>query len=322
MKYSICFLIFISYVAAATISFSEKNLNDEEMDRILNEIPNPEEVTALDLGHNKLSYIPKLQRFVNLKRVDFSYNQITSLTTRAFKGLPNLSQLVLHKNLISAIEDGVFVELSSLVFLHISGNQIVCIDVNAFKGLHKVRFLVLDNNELESIPVDALKELKALFSLSILKNPLVSESVSEILEFTKREKIAFTCDSYRPEADTDMKEKPKMRTNEVEIDLDDERTKKARVILKKGADKSFRGMGAHRERLIKRQIPKTDTRVERQKTGARVEGKKTDARVQRKNGSLSSLKYPIVFFLTLIAIYLGYSHFHSVASIAKRLLSL
>ena len=104
--------------------------------------------------------------------LDFSFNRIFKLKNSSFDGLTALRELILAQNIISSIETGTFLGLSSLELLDLSVNNFVLLQnvlkPGMFLDLHRLQFLYLQGNveylkqTYRGIPEYPIVELKAL----------------------------------------------------------------------------------------------------------------------------------------------------------------
>lgn len=115
--------------------------------------------------------IPKdaFKNAVNLTRVHFVGNKISTLPNQLFYNNPSIEHVYFSKNNISDIE-GVFNGLNALRHLELRENQVRVITNFTFQGCEKLRYLKLSNNMLEEIASHAFYSLTKLHSLNLRNN--------------------------------------------------------------------------------------------------------------------------------------------------------
>uniref|UniRef100_A0A8C7FSK2 TIR domain-containing protein n=1 Tax=Oncorhynchus kisutch TaxID=8019 RepID=A0A8C7FSK2_ONCKI len=123
-----------------------------------------EQISALKLGHNRLSHVPKATRNLpTLKILDLSFNiinklelwilklgsnKILTLNEAFMNGLHKLETLNLAGNKLSSIRKGEFKSLTSLKNVLLFDNQIASMEDGAFEGLVNLTELQLDSNKI------------------------------------------------------------------------------------------------------------------------------------------------------------------------------
>lgn len=133
----------------------------------------------LDLSSNQLSSLGR-RHFTaqgGLQYLLLNRNRLTSVEFDSLTGLSSLTLLNLSENLIEHIADRVFFSLKSLEKLDLSNNLITSVSTSAFAGLRSLKLLSLRNNKLTKVPSDSLKPLTTLFKLDLASNPV--ESIQE-----------------------------------------------------------------------------------------------------------------------------------------------
>lgn len=109
----------------------------------------PATTTELFLDVNDLSSIPdELNLLHELRRLDFSNNQITMLPNNIFSNLTKLDTLIL------------------------SYNKLQCLQVNSFKGLKSLKMLSLHGNDISVIPEGTFADLASITNIALGANPL------------------------------------------------------------------------------------------------------------------------------------------------------
>jgi Leucine-rich repeat (LRR) protein len=101
-------------------------------------------------------------------------NQISSIESGGFTGLPNLQWLHLYWNQISSIEPGGFSGLGTLQTLGLLFNQISSIESGDVAGLTNLQFLVLGHNQISSIESNDFAGVTNLQRLDLDSNHISS----------------------------------------------------------------------------------------------------------------------------------------------------
>ncbi|KAJ5072740.1 hypothetical protein M0811_09437 [Anaeramoeba ignava] len=118
---------------------------------------------------NSISSGASMKVFKNLKKLDLSYNRLTTLPTEMEK-LQSLVSLQLHHNQFEEIPDCIF-NLVTLQNLGLDFNKVTYIKEKISK-LSKLKGLSISNNQIIEIP-PALCELKTLIWLNLDHNSIV-----------------------------------------------------------------------------------------------------------------------------------------------------
>ncbi|XP_064874267.1 LOW QUALITY PROTEIN: uncharacterized protein LOC115129781 [Oncorhynchus nerka] len=134
-----------------------------------------EQISALKLGHNRLSSVPKATRNLpTLKILDLSFNIINKLGCSDFSNLTGLTQLFLFHNQIPNLPGCVFQDLKELRILKLGSNKILTLNEAFMNGLHKLETLNLAGNKLSSIRKGEFKSLTSLKTLLLYDNQIAS----------------------------------------------------------------------------------------------------------------------------------------------------
>ncbi|XP_064191638.1 immunoglobulin superfamily containing leucine-rich repeat protein 2-like [Anguilla rostrata] len=118
----------------------------------------------------------------NTKTLSLTANIITSLKSKDFVNVIQVTNLWLSHNKIVTIERGTLTPLVQLRNLDLSNNKIVSFPWEDFLNLTSLQMLKINNNEIVSLPRDAFANLKDLKSLRINNN-----------KFTTIEQGTFDC---------------------------------------------------------------------------------------------------------------------------------
>ncbi|XP_074058779.1 uncharacterized protein LOC141499893 [Macrotis lagotis] len=106
----------------------------------------------------------------NLKILDISNNEISSLPENLFENLTSLNDLLLDNNSFNKIPFSAFTILPNLEHFSISGNRIQTIPPLSFIGNSSLRKLDLSNNLVSDFPLNFFSVLKLLEFLNISGN--------------------------------------------------------------------------------------------------------------------------------------------------------
>mmetsp|Transcript_12367 Transcript_12367/g.15381 ORF Transcript_12367/g.15381 Transcript_12367/m.15381 type:complete len:295 (-) Transcript_12367:24-908(-) len=139
---------------------------------------------SLILRDNLIAKVPlSLNRLYFLIDLDLTHNQITKIEPDAFRGLRQLSVLVLSHNSISDMKP--FLSMVNLKALYLSNNQISHIP-DEINQLTQLRVLHLNNNHIKAIP-STISRLTALTSLHIAGNKIsvLPEEISNMKQLQK-----------------------------------------------------------------------------------------------------------------------------------------
>lgn len=152
-------------------------------------------ITSLNLGYNHISTLPEYvffnKSYKSLSKIELNQNKISTIHLHAFRGLRQLSSVILSDNNITSLDPytfrfnpklnrldlsnnklsfsrlGIFLMSKSLETLIISQNQISRIYEVTFMGLPNLKNLMLDRNEFHVIDSHSFKPLSKLQYLSL-----------------------------------------------------------------------------------------------------------------------------------------------------------
>ena len=113
-----------------------------------------------------------------LFRLDLSDNEIVTLPTNAFTGMPNLAALRIQNNRVTTIEVGAFNGLGRLNTIELHNNRISTLPANAFMGLSSTGQISIDmpGNEISSLPATIFASM-LLRRLDLSDNYLKSDQL-------------------------------------------------------------------------------------------------------------------------------------------------
>ena len=138
----------------------------------------PEDSTSLDLSSRNQSGSLSLlagmfSRFTELGSLDLSDNKLGHIERRIFNGLDRLTELDLSRNLLTAVPDYAFAELSGLETLSLNDNRIGGeVTQLSFWGAQQLKVLNLSRNALTGLADGAFEENKNLESLWLQSNDI------------------------------------------------------------------------------------------------------------------------------------------------------
>lgn len=124
--------------------------------------PLPKETTHFYARYNRITKIYKsdFANMGNLKRIDLTANEITTIDEKAFIGLPELEELVIRENHISQLP----ALPETMTLIDASHNNIGSkgIHQEAFKDMTGLQFLYMTDNNIDYIPVPLPDSLRSL----------------------------------------------------------------------------------------------------------------------------------------------------------------
>ena len=126
------------------------------------------DMTIVLCFHAKLTFIPDLP--VTALKAYLSYNDIVTITPRAFSKLPKLKRLDLKHNRIRTVESSSFLGLDNLTNLDLSYNNISRIPMKSFSKLSKLKILDLSYSHIEIVESLAFEGLVSLVDLHMQHN--------------------------------------------------------------------------------------------------------------------------------------------------------
>ncbi|XP_070557209.1 protein slit-like [Ptychodera flava] len=151
----------------------------------------PAETVTLDLDYNRITSLAT-EAFSSLSRLKYLYlydNDISVISSRAFRGLTSLVRLWLQRNDITILPANVFASLSQLKYLSLWSNAISVISSSAFNDLNNLRELRLDNNDITTLPVNVFEDLQNLLNLYLSYNKISSLAINVFRGLNKLEKL-------------------------------------------------------------------------------------------------------------------------------------
>ena len=107
-------------------------------------------------------------------RLDIGGQGLTSLRADDFNGLTGLQVLLLHKNQLAALPEGIFDGLTSLQVLSLGGNRLAALPDGVFDGLTSLQALELNDNRLAALPDGVFDGLTSLHRLWLNDNRLAA----------------------------------------------------------------------------------------------------------------------------------------------------
>uniref|UniRef100_A0A182Y7B3 Uncharacterized protein n=1 Tax=Anopheles stephensi TaxID=30069 RepID=A0A182Y7B3_ANOST len=170
---------------------------NQRLPAVPNELSN--ELQILDLSHNQIDELPSktfessqqtnLQKLYlrhnGMKRVDrdafrnltilieldLANNNLTALEAGVFDDLTKIRVIILNNNQIERIDKSLFNGLQYLTKVHLRSNRLVRIALNSFINVPNLSQIELDYNELQALRKESFSGLEKLTSLSLTNNP-------------------------------------------------------------------------------------------------------------------------------------------------------
>lgn len=184
---------------------------------------------SLNLSRNKLTYFSEKWFSNNTNKIQYlrlSLNCIKTIEADVFKHFLNLRELDLRNNQINTIASNAFQGVPHLEFVGFSNNKITVLPPDIFES--KIVNLTLDltRNRINYLSENVLnRTLKNGFKLTILNNPIICPCLDYVIKWTNQNKVeegrfVFKDDSNHPYCVVDL-EKP----NECEMTVNPRLTK-------------------------------------------------------------------------------------------------
>lgn len=129
-------------------------------------------LTGLYLAHNQLSQLPAT--FLNgLNKLTFlalDFNRLFQLPATIFQGLNKLQHLSLQYNQLTELPITLFQDLSDLKDLKLNSNRLTQLPAHLFDGVNNLQELDLGHNKLELLPSTLFKNLSNLREVTFFYN--------------------------------------------------------------------------------------------------------------------------------------------------------
>ncbi|XP_063232959.1 slit homolog 1 protein-like [Bacillus rossius redtenbacheri] len=160
----------------------------------LQEIPSdlPSNITILSFSFNQLTKLEDqlltndcglnhntsiwCSRFPSLNYLDFSYNDIGTISRYSLFGMVNLLGVYLANNKLENLPMHVFYSNQFLAFIDVSGNNINFIHPKAFVNLKHLQVLLISNNHIVDLHPETFDGLVNLLTLWLNNNAILSLS--------------------------------------------------------------------------------------------------------------------------------------------------
>ncbi|KAK5642959.1 hypothetical protein RI129_009126 [Pyrocoelia pectoralis] len=117
-----------------------------------------------------LSQVPDVALQTTL--LDLRFNKIRQLQPQQFKDHKHIKSILLNNNLLTELQNGVFIGLSQLRHLYMYKNRIKHIEGDVFQGLFNLEHLYLHDNDIETFEPRTFSNLPALDRLFLYNNKI------------------------------------------------------------------------------------------------------------------------------------------------------
>jgi Leucine-rich repeat (LRR) protein len=143
-------------------------------------------VTALWATNSVVKIFPSAfpVKFPNLDYIYLSNTSFEALN-EPFDNCENINWIVITKNLIAQVPDGVFVKCAKLGILSLSENKITRVDKEAFTGLTELKSLYLQSNAIVEFEKDVFKQLLKLEYINLSDNNIKNLPMEIFLPLTE-----------------------------------------------------------------------------------------------------------------------------------------
>lgn len=169
------------------------SLVENRIRRLTGQIIDNSHLKVLSLKDNLIEEIEdKTFENTRLNGLYLSGNRLENLNF--IKDLPStLTELVINRNLIQTIPDGIFTRLTNLMYLNLARNNILNLKSDLFRGLKSLQILILTRNSLANIAPGSFKYLKNLKTLYLYHNSIskIENGVFDNLEKLRNLNLAF-----------------------------------------------------------------------------------------------------------------------------------
>ncbi|XP_078456569.1 peroxidasin homolog [Lampetra planeri] len=126
--------------------------------------------TTVRCMHLQLDTVPRVDPRTTI--LDLRFNRIRELPVGTFRGLKDLTTLLLNNNELRRIPRKVFDELENLRYLYLYKNEIQSIERQAFKGLKSLEQLYIHFNLVENLEQETFSHLPRLERLFLHNNKI------------------------------------------------------------------------------------------------------------------------------------------------------
>ena len=155
----------------------------------LQNIPNINQVTNLNLSNNQLQTLPDtiFNSLPNLRSLYLDNNQLQTLPDTIFNNLNNLQELRLNNNQLQpTLPATLFNGLDTLMFLSLGNNQLRTLPATIFNSLMILLELQLNNNQLQTLPETIFNRLGSLQVLDLRGNPFDQKFIPTLMDMIRR----------------------------------------------------------------------------------------------------------------------------------------
>lgn len=134
------------------------------------------QLKSVQLSANDLSSLPArvFSPLTTLVQLHLDENQLETITPEMFEGLFELLELDLSQNKIGSLTSGIFDGMTKLHFLNLGRNSIKKLPATIFHSLTELQHLMIYNNELEMLEPGIFDRLVKLEQLKLHQNKITS----------------------------------------------------------------------------------------------------------------------------------------------------
>ena len=122
-----------------------------------------------------ISFLNKTPSLYKLKYLSFSSNLLTSIQSNTFSRYSNLTRLYLSYNKISRLENKCFKGLDKMKNLYLVSNQLTELNSTTFKGLKSLTYINLNYNHIPHLTSRIFESLPKLNRIYLINLPLHCE---------------------------------------------------------------------------------------------------------------------------------------------------
>uniref|UniRef100_A0A7G3AJC3 Putative membrane glycoprotein lig-1 n=1 Tax=Lutzomyia longipalpis TaxID=7200 RepID=A0A7G3AJC3_LUTLO len=154
-------------------------VNDGQFERLMGDRRRFVRLRKLDLSDNEVSHVPErsFAKLIQLKILNLSGNRIGNVSANIFMDLQTLKELHMARNGLVQISTATwspFVYLKELLVLDLADNSIRDLPRHTFRGLDVLKQLHLQRNQLTVVPFQLFADIGSVEMLDLSHNGIVS----------------------------------------------------------------------------------------------------------------------------------------------------